>query len=169
MGKVIRSKKVVSIPESSFESSKGRNYIGLTPLLTFGRKTFAWARLFNPANSKVCLFLDFFNLTNLSTSPFTANGFANATPPGQPHPIQTGNLKLDTTRPAKGKFQFNSSVTQFPRGGLNIIDRQVPSNQSVTSGQISGKVIITPGTSYLFFLSSPQKVTARIGFEWWEK
>ncbi|MEI5909299.1 DUF6143 family protein [Bacillus spongiae] len=162
-------KPVANIINSAFQSSKGRNFAGLTDLLTFGDGTVAWGRLLNPPNSKIDLFFDFFTLTNFSTSPYTANLFVDAIPPGEIFTSSNvGNLNTNFNRTPMGKLQFNPSVQGELIGGVNTALRRVPANETITSGQISGKIIIAPGNSILFFLSSDAVVKARIGFEWWE-
>ncbi|MEW9500343.1 DUF6143 family protein [Jeotgalibacillus marinus] len=163
-------KPVANIINSAFQSTKGRNFAGLTDLLTFGGETVAWGRLVNPPNSKVCLFFDFFTLTNFSSSPYTADLFVDAIPPGEILvSSNVGNLNTNfANKFPVGQLQFNPGVDGELIGGVNTALRRVPANETVTSGQISGKIIIAPGNSILFFLTSNEVVNARIGFEWWE-
>ncbi|NDI33590.1 DUF6143 family protein [Chengkuizengella sediminis] len=164
-----KRKQVVNIINPAFQSSKGKFFGGTTKVLTFGGNTNAWARLFNPSSSKVNLFVDFFTLTNLSKNPYSANFFISSKPPGMifnSRNVGVANTNFNTT--PQGKVQFNPSVKGRPRGGVNFSDRRVPGNETVTSGQIGGKVILSPGKSLLFFLTSRNIVKAKIGFAWFE-
>ncbi|WP_128896159.1 DUF6143 family protein [Longirhabdus pacifica] len=170
MKKKRKARPVVNIVNPAFQSSRGRSFAGTSNILTFGGNTFAWARLVNPSRSKVNLFLDFFNITNFSKHPFSAFFFIDAIPPGRR--IRTKNvtnLNTNVNTLPRGVVQFNPSVRRKPVGGVNYSERRVPGNESVTSGQISGKVIIGPGNSILIFLTSSSMTKARVGFEWWER
>ncbi len=162
-------KPVVNIVNPAFQSTKCRSYAGTTKLLTFGGKTSAWARLLNPPNSKVCLFLDMFALTNFSTTPYTGQVLVNAIVPGKVFTSpNVANLNLGSPKLPMAKIQFTQSVKGKPIDGVIAVVRRVPPNETFATGELSGKVIVPPGESFLIFLTSAELVKGTASFQWWE-
>jgi hypothetical protein len=75
--------QTVSIPIELYESILGEYFIGYADLLTFGNYTSAWGMLYNPPSSGVNLHVNVWTVTDISDSPFRAQFWFNATPPGQ--------------------------------------------------------------------------------------
>lgn len=159
----------VDIINPAFQSTEGRLFAGTSPLLNFSSKTSAWASLCNPCDSDINLFLSFFSITNFSDSPFTANLFLNAKPPGLGMvSSDVGNLNLGFANDPEGILKFDSLVEGRPIGGTRVAAQRVPSHTTSAVFRVDGRIIVVPGTSILIFLTSENQVTGEIEFEWFE-
>jgi len=167
--------KSVDIPIELYESIKGKYFIGYADELTFGNNTSAWARLYNPPDSGVNLFVNVWTVTDISEYPFRAQFWFNAYPPGTPTesavvtPSNTAFIPLPEPRI---RLQQASDVSGNPSGGVKaFVRRGVPEITLVESE--NGKLIFPPGGSFLVFLSLAETPTAsaagRIAFGWWEE
>lgn len=161
-------KPVVNIIYPVYQSTKGRLYAGTTPLLSFGSNISAWARLVNPCSSMVDLFLAYFLFTNGFENPYSADLIMNADPPGKIFTSpDVGNLNSGSDNKPVGKIQFNPSTDGKPIGGTLIAPRRIPANNTL-GFDATGRAIIVPGTSLLFFLTSDKPSKAQVELEWWE-
>jgi hypothetical protein len=167
--------KAVNIPIELYESMKGVYFIGYADNLTFGKNTSAWARLYNPYRSGVNLHVNVWTVTDISASPFRAQFWFNATPPGTPSLstlVTPSNTAIYPLPKPKIRLQQASDVTGEPVGGVKaFVRRGVPETTLVETE--NGKLIFPPGGSFLVFLSTPENPDAiaggRIAFGWWEE
>lgn len=165
----------VSIPINLAKSLEGKYFVGYADNLTFGAGTNAWARLYNPSNSRVNLHVTVWTVSDVSSSPFRAQIWFNTIPPGTPQNstlVTPANLALCPLPRPSIKLQYAVNVTGDPKGGIKaFVRRGQPETTLVDDEQ--GKFIFPPGGSFLIFLSNPEtpKVTAagRVAFGWWEE
>lgn len=165
----------VAVPINLAKSLEGKYFVGYADNLTFGLGTSAWARLYNPINSGVNLHVTVWTVSDVSESPFRAQIWFNASPPGVPQdstlvtPSNTALCPLPTPRI---KLQYAIKVTGEPTGGIKaFVRRGLPETTLVEDEQ--GKFIFPPGGSFLIFLSNPEapevEAAGRIAFGWWEE
>lgn len=167
--------KTVNIPIELYESMKGDYFIGYADNLSLRNGTNAWARLYNPQQSGVNLHVNVWTVTDISESPFRAQFWFNATPPGTPIEstlVTTSNLAFRPTPQPKVKLQLASHVTNEPVGGVKAFVRRGDPGTTLVDAE-NGKLIFPPGGSFLVFLSlsgdaSPVS-SGRIAFGWWEE
>ena len=165
----------VDIPINLAKSLEGKYFVGYADNLSFGKGTSAWARLFNPPNSGVNLHVTVWTVTDISDSPFRAQIWFNAIPPGMPleSPLVTpANLAFCPPTSPKVKLQYATNVSGDPVGGIKaFVRRGLPETTIVDDEQ--GKFIFPPGGSFLVFLSNPEApdlaASGRIAFGWWEE
>ena len=165
--------KVVNIPVTLFESSKGQYFVGQSNLLNFGNGNHAWSGLFNPCYSRVNLYVNVFTITNISGTDFIAEIWFN------PNLTGTGSVS-DLVTPANRakcpspksmvELKFAENAQGVPGRGINAFDRMVPPKTTVAEEE-DGKFIIPPGESFVIFLVGQENAgnQARIAFGWWEK
>lgn len=167
--------KAVNIPIELYESILGQYFIGYADNLTFGQDTSAWARLYNPINSGVTLYVNVWTVTDVSESPFRAQFWFNSTPLEsdiKTAPVTPTNLSIKPPPKAKVKFEYASDVSGEPTGGIKaFVRRALPETTLVESE--NGKIIIGEGGNFLIFLSTPETPellnSGRIAFGWWEE
>ena len=166
--------KSVNIPIELYESSKGRYFIGYADHLNFGNGTSTWARLYNPPQSGVNLYVNVWTVTDISDAPFRAQFWFNADPPGTPSesPITPSNSAIWPPPEPRIKLQSSSNVTGEPIGGIKAFVRRGTPGTTLVETE-NGKLIFPPGGSFLVFLSLPDDPTispsGRIAFGWWEE
>ena len=167
--------KNVNIPIELYESILGQYFIGYADNLVFGQDQGAWARLYNPINSGVILYVNVWTVTDVSESPFRAQFWFNSTPPDSDIKnaiVTPTNLCIKPSPKAKVKLQYASNVTGEPTGGIKaFVRRALPETTLVESE--NGKIIICEGGNFLIFLSTPETPgvlnSGRIAFGWWEE
>lgn len=172
--------KEVNVPMELYQSAKGRYFMGYADDLTFGNEiggvaTSAWARLYNPPDSGVTLFVNVWTVTDISTSSFRAQFWFNAVAPGSPQnsPFVTpSNTALCPLPQPRVQLQLATEVTGTPTGGtMAFVRRGQPETTLVESE--NGKLIFPPGGSLLIFLSNPENpgvfTSGRVAFGWWEE
>lgn len=168
--------KSVNIPIELYESLEGKYFIGYADNLSFGNGTSAWARLYNPPDSGVNLFVNVWTVTDISESPFRAQFWFNSTPPSEGN-IQTAlvtpsNTAIQPPPEPRIELQLESNVTGNPVGGIKAFVRRGEPEITLVETE-NGKLIFPPGGSFLVFLSlaeSPQAPAAgRVAFGWWEE
>jgi hypothetical protein len=165
--------KSVNIPIELYESQKGDYFIGYADNLSFGEGTSAWARLYNPPHSGVYLFVTVWTVSDISQSPFRAQIWFNATPPGTPLDsdlVTPSNTALIPPPQSRIRLQYANNVTGAPSGGIKaFVRRGQPETTLVDDEQ--GKFIFAPGGSFMIFLSNPeapeQAASGRVAFGWW--
>ncbi|MDF2911840.1 MAG: hypothetical protein K0Q56_2722 [Sporolactobacillus laevolacticus] len=166
--------KSVNVPVELYESLKGQYFIGYADDLHFGNGTSAWARLYNPPNSGVILFVNVWTVTDISEAPFRAQFWFNSNPPGFPSesPITPSNTAIQPAPIPRIKLQSASNVTVQPVGGIKaFVRRGLPETTLVETE--NGKLIFPPGGSFLVYLSLAENPTVlasgRVAFGWWEE
>ena len=167
--------KCVNIPIELYESMKGDYFIGYADNLTFGSKTSAWARLYNPCNSGCNLHVNVWTVTDISSAPFRAQFWFNAHAPGdysESDLVTCSNTAICPPRYPKIKLQMASDVSGEPSGGVKAFVRRGEPNTTVVETE-NGKLIFPPGGSFLVFLSLfpgyDVPAEGRIAFGWWEE
>lgn len=167
--------KSVNIPIELYESMEGKYFIGYADNLSFGNGTSAWARLYNPPDSGVDLFVNVWTVTDISEAPFRARFWFNATPPGIPvlsDLVTPSNTAFRPTPKPKIQLQQASDVTGEPTGGVKAFVRRGEPETTLVETE-NGKLIFPPGGSFLVFVSNPKapgvKASGRVAFGWWEE
>ncbi|HYH02816.1 MAG TPA: DUF6143 family protein, partial [Bacillota bacterium] len=125
--------------------------------------------------SGVNLFVTVWTVSDVATSPFRAQIWFNADPPGTPQDspfVTPANNALCPLPIPRVKLQYASNVVGEPIGGIKaFVRRGLPETTLVDDEQ--GKFIFPPGGSFLIFLSNPEmpELTAagRVAFGWWEE
>jgi len=182
MSKESELKKVVSIPISLFESTKGNYFVGQTELLVFGQGNNAWAGLINPQNSGVNLHVNVITITNLSQVPFTAHIWFNPTLPVIPdcsgvdcinamvsNKVSTTNFTIHPLPKPKIELQFVQNFNGVLPGGVNVFNRIVPPETTLVEEE-DCKFIFPSKKAFAVLLESAgsQLLEARIAFGWCE-
>lgn len=165
----------VSVPINLAKSLEGKYFVGYADNLTFGEGTSAWARLYNPINSGVNLHITVWTVSDVSESPFRAQIWFSAEPPGIPQIstlVTSANQALCPLPKPKIKLEYANNVTGEPIGGIKaFVRRGQPETTLVDDEQ--GKFIFPPGGSFLIFLSNPETqelaASGRVAFGWWEE
>jgi hypothetical protein len=165
----------VAVPINLAKSLEGKYYVGYADSLMFGKNTSAWARLYNPPNSGVNLHVTVWTVSDVSESPFRAQIWFNAIPPGVPQDsslVTPANTALCPPPRPRIKLQYAMNVTGEPMGGIKaFVRRGLPETTLVDDEQ--GKFIFPPHGSFLVFLSNPETpelaANGRIAFGWWEE
>lgn len=165
----------VSVPINLAKSLEGKYFVGYADNLTFGKGTSAWARLYNPPNSGVYLFVTVWTVADISEGPFRAQIWFNAVPPGTPQDSQLvspANLAYCPTPIPRVRLQHASSVIGEPTGGIKAFVRRGQPETTLADDE-QGKFIFPPGGSFLVFLSNPEtpdiSAEGRVAFGWWEE
>lgn len=164
--------KVVSIPNSLYNSVKGRYFIGQTELLTFGGNEMAWGGLVNPYDSDRLLFVNVVTISNFTDEPFTAQIWYNSSVPRGSYLstlVTPTNNALNRTIRNKIEIRYVSDSSQIRMNGRNVFDRVVPPNSTEVK-EDDGKSIFSAGGTYSVLLvgHSESILTARIAFGWVE-
>ena len=171
--KTKRIPKVVTIPDSAFQSSKGRFFIGQSGILTISKGLNAWAGLINPRNSRINIVFDIFAVSNFSENAIDAQIFFNSIPPDIENAVISENVTPANTTlcplsAPRTLVVYNDNVTGLPVGGVSPFRRIIPSLQTV-EGIDNGKIMIPPGGSFVIFIPGMADGRAFISFGWWEK
>lgn len=172
--------KEVSVPMELYESAKGRYFMGYADDLAFGSiqeglPTSAWARLYNPPDSGVTLYVNVWTVTDISDSSFRVQFWFNADAPGTPQDtpfVTPSNTAISPLPEPRVELQLAREVTGVPTGGtMAFVRRGQPETTLVESE--NGKLIFPPGGSLLLFLSNPESpgvsTSGRVAFGWWEE
>ncbi len=166
-------KYTVDVPINLAKSLEGKYFVGYADDLTFGENTSAWARLYNPPHSGEYLFITVWTVSDISQSPFRAQIWFNAIPPGTPQDsdlVTPSNTALIPPPQSRIRLQYANNVTGAPTGGIKaFVRRGQPETTLVDDEQ--GKFIFAPGGSFMIFLSNPetpeQAASGRVAFGWW--
>lgn len=168
-------KYTVDVPIELAKSMEGKYFVGYADNLSFGRGTSAWARLYNPNNSGVNLHVAVWTVSDVSESPFRAQFWFNADPPGIPKrstlitPADTALRPLPRPRIS---LQYASNVTGEPEDGIKAFARRGQPETTLADDE-QGKFIFPPGGSFLVFLSNPETpetaAGGKVAFGWWEE
>ncbi|WP_097677440.1 DUF6143 family protein [Anaerosalibacter sp. Marseille-P3206] len=166
---------VVDVPINLAKSLEGKYYVGYADELSFGKGTSAWARLFNPPNSRVNLHVTVWTVSDVSESTFRAQIWFNTEPPGTPKEstlVTTSNMAFCPIPIPKVKLQYATNVTGEPIDGIKAFVRRGQPETTIVDDE-QGKFIFPPGGSFLIFLSNPESpelsTNGRIAFGWWEE
>ncbi|PWM43619.1 MAG: hypothetical protein DBX47_06950 [Clostridiales bacterium] len=167
--------KAVNIPIELYESLEGRYFIGYADNLIFGYGKSCWARLYNPYNSGVNLFVNVWTVTDISAAPFRAQFWFNSTPTDDyklSNLVTPSNTSICPLPRPKIELQMASNVEDEPTGGIKAFVRRGEPGTTLVETE-NGKLIFPPGGSFLIFLSlqdAPETAASgRIAFGWWEQ
>ena len=167
--------KTVNVPIELYESMRGRYFIGYADNLSLNAGSSAWARLYNPRLSGVNLFVNVWTVTDISDSPFRAQFWFNADPPGNASVsdlVSTSNLAFRPTPQPRVSLQKASNVYGEPEGGVKAFVRRGEPGVTLVDTE-NGKLIFPPGGSFLVYVTRTDSVSAsgsaRIAFGWWEE
>lgn len=166
---------VANIPIDLAKSLEGKYFLGMAEDVAFGQATNAWARLYNPPDSGVNMFVNVWTVSDIISSPIRVQIWFNSTPPGiiqESELVTPANLALQPPPEPKVKLEYAVGVRGFPAGGIKAYGRSGPAGVTIISEE-NGKFIFPPGGSFLVFLSNPETPTmfasGRIAFGWWEE
>lgn len=166
--------KSVNVPIELYESLRGNYYVGYADNLTLGDGTSAWARLYNPPHSGVNLYVNVWTVTDIAGTPFRAQFWFNADPPGTPLDstlVTPSNTAIRPTPIPRIKLQQASDVTGTPTGGVKAFVRRGQPETTLVDTE-NGKFIFPPGGSFLVFVSAEDPTvlaSGRVAFGWWEE
>lgn len=166
--------ETISIAYPIEKSWEGKYFLGQTELLVFGKGTNAWGALCNPPCAATNLYVSQATISNFSDSPITAEIWFNVNPmemSGCSSIISPSDTSICPPPKNMVKIRCGQFIYETPTGGLNVYDRIVPPN-STLSMEKDGKFVFPPGGNYLVFLTAPschELFEARIAFGWWEE
>ena len=167
--------KEVDIPIELYKSLRGEYFIGYADNLKLGNGTSCWARLYNPCNSGVNLHVNVWTVTDISSAPFRAQFWFNATPSGDVSDsdlVTPSNTAICPPPQPKILLQQASYVDQEPTGGIKAFVRRGEPGTTLVESE-NGKLIFPPGGSFLVFVSLTDAATVsaegRVAFGWWEE
>lgn len=166
---------VANIPIDLTKSLEGKYFLGMAEDLEFGNATNAWARLYNPPDSGVNMFVNVWTVSDIVSSPIRVQIWFNSTPPGiiqESDTVTPANTAMRPLPQPKAKLEYAVGVRGFPAGGVKAYGRSGPAGVTINSEE-NGKFIFPPGGSFLVFISNPETPTrsasGRIAFGWWEE
>jgi len=114
-------------------------------------------------------------VTDISESPFRAQFWFSADPPGTPYEsslVTPSNTAIRPVPEPKVKLQLASNVTGEPIGGVKAFVRRGEPGTTVVETE-NGKLIFPPGGSFLVLISISESrsiaASGRIAFGWWEE
>lgn len=131
---------MVSVPIDLAKSLEGKYFVGYADNLGFGQGTSAWARLYNPMNSGVNLHVTVWTVTDVSESPFRAQIWFNANPPGIPQEstlVTPSNLALCPLPDPNIKLQYAVNVEGDPTGGIKAFVRRGQPEVTLVDDELS--------------------------------
>ncbi|WMJ76331.1 MULTISPECIES: DUF6143 family protein [unclassified Sedimentibacter] len=165
----------ISIPVSLAKSIEGKYFTGMTEDLEFGNATNAWARLYNPPNSGVNLFVNVWTASDITSSRYRVQIYFNSDPPGiiqESSSVTPTNMTIQPPPEPHVKVEYAVGVRGFPSGGIRAYGRVAEAGTTINSEE-EGKFIFPPGGSFLVFLSNPATPTipaiGKVAFGWWEE
>ncbi len=165
----------VSVPVSLMKSLEGKYFVGTAENLDFGSASHAWARLYNPPNSGVNLFVNTWTVSDIMTTSYKVGIWLNPNPRGiiqLSENIIPSNQVYVPKPQAKTQLQYAISVKDFPSDVGRAFGRQGLPGTTIISEEES-KFIFPPGGSFMISLSNPISpsipATGSISFGWWEE
>ena len=164
--------QTVSVPGPLFGSEQGRYFVGCAEGLDLTGSG-AWASLYNPAGSKVNLYVSVWTAASLFDK-FSAHVWFNASMPGEPSEsamVSTSNYALRPLPRPKVKLLFASAFEGSPSGGVKAFIRTGDAGSTIVAAE-EGKFIFPPGGSFSIFLTAQgqqDKEEGQIAFGWWEE
>lgn len=163
------------IPVELAKSLEGKYFVGVAEDIEFGNATYAWARLYNPPDSGINLFVNVWTVSDVVSSPIRVQIYFNSMPPGliqESVNVSPANTAINPLPEPKVKLEYAIAVHGFPTGGVKTFGRSGPAAVTINSEE-NGKFIFPPGGSFLVFIGNPETPTrlasGRIAFGWWEE
>ena len=166
--------KTIALKDSVYHSYLGQYFLGQTGIIRFGGALQAWGGLFNPADSRVNMFLNAYTISNYSDQPITAEGWLSGSFTGKvatSYHYAAGNQAILPPSQPKVLIQSACYVSDTPSGGTYTFTRRVEAGITLTKHDFQGMYIIPPGSSFALFFLPPGKkqVNVKIAFGWWEE
>lgn len=165
----------ISVPISLAKSIEGKYFVGIASNLRFGQATNAWARLYNPPDSNVNLYVNTWTVGSLTSAPIRIRIYFNSNAPGiieESENVTCTNTAINPVPKPKVRLQFANGVTGSQTEGVFAFGRFGASFETIVSEE-EGKFIFPPGGSFLVHLSNPDHPTetafGRVAFGWWEE
>ncbi|MDD4780143.1 MAG: DUF6143 family protein [Tissierellia bacterium] len=165
----------VGVPISLAKSLEGKYFVGIASNMKFGEATNAWARLYNPPDSNVNLYVNVWTAGNVTLTPFRIQIWFNSDANGiieESNNVTPSNTVIKPLPVPKIKLQYANGVKGFPENGIYAFGRNGIANETIVSEE-EGKFIFPPGGSFLVQLSNPatptQAAFGRVAFGWWEE
>lgn len=166
---------IANVPIDLAKSLEGKYFVGMAEDLTFGNATNAWARLHNPPDSGVNLFVNVWTTTDISSTPYRVQIFINSEAPGivqESSLVTSANTALNPIPKPRTRLEYAVGVRGLPQGGTKAFGRYGQAGTTINSEEY-GKFIIPPGGSFMVFLSNPETPTkpaiGKVAFGWWEE
>lgn len=163
------------VPLALAKSLEGKYFLGIAEDLKFGNATNAWARLYNPPDSGVNLFVNVWTASDITSSPYRVQIWFNSNPQGiiqESSSVTPSNTALVPLPVPRVKLEYGIGVRGFPSSGIKAFTRNGPAGTTINSEE-QGKFIFPPGGSFLVHLSNPGTPTipaiGKIAFGWWEE
>jgi hypothetical protein len=165
----------VDVPISLMKSIEGKYFVGTAINLRFGNATNAWARLYNPLDSGVNLYVNTWTVSDIYSTPYSVQIWFNSTPPGliqNSQSVTPSNSAISPQPQPRVLLQYAIAVRGLPTSRTLAYGRFGLAGTTINSEE-EGKFIFPPGGSYLIFVSNPQSPTlpgsGNISFGWWEE
>ncbi len=165
---------VVTIPISTAKSMEGKYFAGTAVDIGFGEASNGWARLYNPPDSGVNLYVNTWRVSDIVSTPYRVQIWFNSSPPGiiqESRFITPVNTAINPLPEAKAKVQYGVGAKGYPAGGSFAFGTYRLAG-NVVEEEVQGRYIIPPGGSLTAFISNPENPTipasARVVFGWWE-
>lgn len=165
----------VNIPISLMKSIEGKYFVGIAENLNFGNATYAWARLYNPPNSNVNLFVNTWTVSDILSTSYKLLISFNSMPMGFvqfSQSVTPSNLAIVPQPQPKVQLQYAITVSGLPTGGVSAYSRNGLAGTTINSEEES-KFIFPPGSSFMITMSNPENpvipATGSISFGWWEE
>lgn len=166
---------IADIPLATAKSMEGKYFVGTAVNINFGEATNGWARLYNPPDSGVNLYINAWVVSDITSTPFRVQVWFNCNPPGiiQESPfISAANTAFIPMPQAKTKLQYGVGVRGFPTNGSFAFGRSGAAGTIIEEEEV-GRFIFPPGGSFTIYLSNPERPTlpaiGRVSFGWWEE
>lgn len=168
-------KYFVGIPLATAKSMEGKYFTGTAIDIEFGEATNGWARLYNPANSGINLYVNTWRVSDVVPTPYRVQIWFNSTPPGiiqESNFITPVNTAITPLPQSKAKMQFGAAAKGLPSGGFFAFGTYRLAGITIEE-EVQGRYILPPGGSLTAFLSNPENPTipasGRVVFGWWEE
>lgn len=166
---------IANVPIGLAKSLEGKYYVGLADNLAFGNATHTWARLYNPPDSGVNLFVNVWTTTDIHSTPFRVQIYFNSFATGivqQSYNVTPANTAFEPLQKPRVRLEYAVGVTSFPQGGTLGFVRNGEAGTTIVSDE-EGKFIFPPGGNFLIFISNPINPTipaiGKAAFGWWEE
>lgn len=164
-----------SIPIGLAKSLEGKYFVGMADNLSFGNATNAWARLYNPSDSGVNLFVNVWTVTDIHSTPYRVQVYFNSFAPGivqESFHVTPANTAFNPLPRPRVILEYAVGVTDLPHGGTLGYVRNGEAGTTIVTDE-DGKFIFPPGGNFLIFVSNPINPTlpaiGKIAFGWWEE
>lgn len=168
-------KYFINIPIALAKSLEGKYFSGNAVDISFGEATKGWARLYNPPDSGVNLFVNVWTVGDIFSTSFRVQIYFNSTPPGiiqeSEHVTPTNTTIIPPPQP-KTRVQLGVGAKGFPSGGVLAFGYSGLAGTTVGE-ELQGRQIFPPGGSFTVLLSNPENPTipamGTVAFGWWEE